>query len=88
MIEIRVIDALHKADIRLPNEPFELFGRIVPTYDGTKWAYELIRFAPGDVAQMCFPDENYDYDAMPERISWRLRQRSVRRAGDPSAGIF
>mgnify|MGYP002519808544 FL=1 len=68
MIEIREIDALHKADIRLPNEPFQLFGRIVPTYDGTKWAYELIRFAPEDVAQMCFPDENYDYDSMPDSV--------------------
>ena len=68
MIEIRVIDALHKADIRLPNEPFQLFGRIVPTYDGTEWAYELIRFAPEEVSQMCFPDENYDYDSMPDSV--------------------
>ena len=61
---IRVIDALHKEDIRLPNEQFQLFGRIVPTYDGTKWVYELIRFAPENAAQMCFPDESYDYDSM------------------------
>ena len=68
MIEIRVIDALHKADIRLPNEPFQLFGRIVPTYDGTEWAYKLLRFAPEDVSQMCFPDEDYDYDSTPDSV--------------------
>lgn len=34
LIGIRPIDAGHKADINIPNEPFLLFGRIVPTYDG------------------------------------------------------
>lgn len=42
LIEIRPIDAGHKADINIPNEPFLLFGRIVPTYDGREWH---IRFA-------------------------------------------
>ncbi len=32
MIEIRRIDAQHKEDIRLPNEPFRMFGRIVLSY--------------------------------------------------------
>lgn len=34
LIEIRPIDAGHKADINIPNVLFLLFGRIVPTYDG------------------------------------------------------
>lgn len=64
MIEIREIDARHKADINIPNEPFRMFGRIVPAYDGKAWTCSLRRFAPEDVTEMCFPDENYDYDAM------------------------
>ena len=36
MIEIRIIDAQHKADINIPNEPFPMFGRIIPSYDGKK----------------------------------------------------
>ena len=68
MIEIRSIDAQHKADIRLPNEPFPMFGRIVPAYDGAKWTYQLQRFSPENVTEMCFPDENYDYDAMTDSI--------------------
>lgn len=39
MIEIRVIDAQRSADVCLPNEPFtfKLFGKIVPSYNGTSW---------------------------------------------------
>ena len=68
MIEIRIIDAEHKADINIKNEPFEMFGKIVPAYDGTKWTYELVRFDPENVTEMCFPDENYDYDSMTDSI--------------------
>ena len=32
MIEIRKIDAAHKQDIRIPNQPFPLFGRLLPAY--------------------------------------------------------
>ena len=68
MIEIRMIDRQHKTDINIPNEPFGMFGRIVPSYDGTKWAYELLRFDTEDITEMCFPDENYDYDSMTDSI--------------------
>lgn len=64
MIEIKIIDAQRKKDINIPNEPFEMFGRIIPSYDGHKWTYTLLRFKPEDVTEMSFPDENYDFDAM------------------------
>lgn len=62
MIEIRTIDAEHKADINIPNEPFALFGRMIPSYVNQKWSYEVERF--DEPSEMRFPDENYDYDAM------------------------
>ena len=68
MITVREIDRQHKSDIWLSNEPFRLFGRIVPSYRDGKWNYELIRYAPEDVSEMCFPDEGYDYDAMPDSV--------------------
>lgn len=68
MIEIRTIDPQHKADIRLPNEPFSLFGRLLPAYQNGTWTYELLRYPPEEVTQMCFPDEDYDYDAMTDSI--------------------
>lgn len=32
MLEIKIIDAEHKQDINIPNEPFSLFGRMIPSY--------------------------------------------------------
>ena len=68
MIEIRVIDAQHSADVCLPNEPFKLFGKIVPSYNGTSWTYELRRFDPENVTEMCFPDAPYEYGSMTDSI--------------------
>ena len=59
---IRLIDREHSRDIRLPNEPFALFGRMIPSYTDEKWEYRIERFA--EVSEMCFPDEAYDYEKM------------------------
>lgn len=67
-IEIRTIDTRNKADINIPNEPFQMFGHIIPSYNGDEWTYTFLRFAPEDVTEMCFPDENYDYDAMTDSV--------------------
>lgn len=67
-MEIRLIDARHKGDINIPNELFQMFGRIVPTYDGERWTYTLFRFASEDIGEMCFPDENYNYDSMTDSM--------------------
>jgi len=66
VIEIREIDAAHKADINIPNEPFALFGRMEPSYLNGQWGHREILFDTKDVSEMCFPDENYDYEAMKE----------------------
>ena len=67
-MEIHIIDKAHEADIRLPNEPFPLFARIVPTYDGAVWRYRREDFPPEQVTEMCFPDEAYDFDAMADSV--------------------
>ncbi len=64
MIEIRIIDNEHKDDVNIPNEPFELWGRMVPSYTDEKWGYTVRRFEPKAVTEMCFPDEVYDYTEM------------------------
>ena len=61
MIGIRRIDAAHRGDINLPNQPFPLIGRLLPSYTGGRWDYAVERF---DGGEMRFPDEGYDYDAM------------------------
>ena len=70
MIRITVIDQKHRQDIRLPNEPFALTGRVVPSYVNERWSYEVRPFPPEQVGGMCFPDENYDYDEMKDSVFW------------------
>lgn len=62
--DIRIIDEKHMSDINIPNEPFLLFGRMIPSYINEQWSYSVVRFEKSDCREMCFPDENYDYKAM------------------------
>ncbi len=62
MIEIKIIDSAHQADINIPNQPFPIFGRMVPSYVDKSWSYTVERFE--QETEMCFPDECYDYDEM------------------------
>lgn len=64
MIKIKRIDESSKKDINLPNEPFSLWGKMIPTYDGNNWAYTTRAFDPSEVNEMVFPNENYDFDAL------------------------
>lgn len=66
MIQIRVIDETRKQDINLPNEPFRLFGRMIPSYTNERWSYTVQRFPPEKVTEMCFPDCPCDFDAERE----------------------
>lgn len=67
MIEIRVIDKERKQDINIPNEPFSLFGRMIPSYFNESWSYDVSYFEQEEVKKMCFPDEDYDYNSMADR---------------------
>ena len=58
MIEIKRIDESIMNDINIPNEPFTLWGKMVPTYDGNKWAYKTEKFEESKVGEMVFPEEN------------------------------
>lgn len=67
MIEIKIIDAAHKDDINIPNEPFQLIGRVIPSYSDEQWNYSVRYFNEADITDVCFPDENYNYEEMKER---------------------
>ena len=64
MPEIRIIGAEHKQDINIPSEPFLLFGRMIPSYMNGQWQYRVVHFGKDEVHEMCFPNENYDYDEL------------------------
>ncbi|WP_304229691.1 GNAT family N-acetyltransferase [Lactobacillus kitasatonis] len=57
-IVIRKIDAAHNKDARIPNQPFEIWGRMIPSIDHGKWSYEVEKNEKP--TQDCFPDERYN----------------------------
>ena len=61
-ITVRIIDFEHREDIHLPNEPFPIYGRLIPSYINEQWRYTTEIFS--DKLEMCFPDENYSYEDM------------------------
>ena len=60
MISIRRISAENAADANIPNQPFALWGRMVPSLCGGVWSYEVEEFP--EATEMCFPDESYDVE--------------------------
>ena len=64
MIEARIIDEAHRQDINIPNQPFSLWGRMVVSRQDGQWSHSVVKFAPKDIGEMRFPDENYDFAAM------------------------
>lgn len=66
MISVKTIDQKSKGDINIPNEPFPLFGLMLPSYNNGKWEHTEMLLPSENHTQMCFPDENYDYEEMSE----------------------
>lgn len=64
MITVKIIDHTHKNDINIKNEPFKLFGRMILSYTNEQWNYTIERLPKEAVTEMCFPDENYDWDML------------------------
>jgi len=58
MIEIRRITGERASDANLPNQPFTLWGRMIPSLRDGAWDYRIETFA--ERTEMCFPDFPYD----------------------------
>lgn len=61
MIEIKKITVNNKNDINLPNQPFKIQGKLIPSLNNGKWDYKIQEFAK--ISQQCFPNENYQYNS-------------------------
>lgn len=59
------ITETHAADLRLPNDTFELFGRMIVSRIEEEWQYRTVFF--DTVETMVFPDENYTYKEVNEK---------------------
>lgn len=64
MIEIRRINDDTGSDVRLKNDSFPLWGKMIPCYNSDGWSYTVEKFPVEQCSQMCFPDENYSYEEM------------------------
>ena len=64
MIEARIIDAAHQADVNIPNQPFPLWGRMVVSRQNDQWSHTVEKLPANEIGEMCFPDEDYDFDEM------------------------
>ena len=64
MAEIRIIDKYSQADINIKNEPFEIYGKMIPSLTDGNWEYKIVTYAQSDVTEMTFPDEDYDFEKM------------------------
>ena len=61
MLEVRKIDKAHAFDMDLKNEPFPVWGRMIPGLKDGIWSYEIVRSKA--VTEMTFPDETHDFEA-------------------------
>ena len=59
-IEIHTIDQSRGGDLKLKNQPFSVFGRMIVKFDGEQWSHSVEHFQRR--SEMCFPDEDYSYD--------------------------
>ncbi|GAA2964979.1 GNAT family N-acetyltransferase [Lactobacillus kefiranofaciens subsp. kefirgranum] len=60
MITIKRITENNKNDINHPNEPFQIWGKLVPSLTEGKWDYHIQKFK--HTSQQCFPNYDYQYD--------------------------
>lgn len=59
-MEYKKITAENKDDLHLPNEPFDLFGKLIVNRMNKQWSYDSELF--DEVEIMVFPEENYDFN--------------------------
>ena len=52
----------------MPNDPFAEEGKLIPIYDGSSWSYRIEKFAPAQVKDQCFPQEDYRLEEMGEKF--------------------
>ena len=63
-MKYEIIDKAHEKDINLRNEPFLQFGRMITSYVDGQWSYTVQLFSEEEKSELCFPDENYDFDKL------------------------
>lgn len=66
MLQIKQITEANQRDIRIKNEPFKLWGKMIPLYTDQTWRHQIETFPAETISEMCFPDEKYDFQQMKD----------------------
>ena len=66
VFSIEMIDNSHAEDVKIKNDPFSQYGKMVPLFDGKNWTYKTELFPAEKVEEFCFPDEDYDFEEMQQ----------------------
>ncbi|MGO4942953.1 GNAT family N-acetyltransferase [Ruoffia tabacinasalis] len=64
-MEYKLITKDEEAALNLPNEPFELYGKLVVSLNNKQWTYKEELFE--QVEEQTFPEENYIYEEIVEK---------------------
>lgn len=88
MYTIQRITEENKSDIHLLNEPFKIWGRMTPLFDGKAWSYQTKELPQEKQYEMCFPDFENNYDEMKSEWqpqgTWHWENADRRRQKDCS----
>lgn len=63
-MEYKKITVENKEDLRLPNEPFELFGKMIVNRVNNEWTHTEEQF--DEIETMVFPEEHYEFEKIQE----------------------
>jgi len=58
VIDIKQILPENNNDANISNQPFKIWGKMIPSLHNGKWDYQIVKFT--DTTEMCFPDCFYD----------------------------
>lgn len=67
MIITKIIPESRQNDINLKNEPFPIWGRLIPSLEHGKWSSHVLKFPEKQWTVMTFPNEKYHYDQTQEK---------------------
>lgn len=67
MIITKIIPAAQQNDINLKNEPFPIWGRLIPSLKHGKWSARVLKLPEKQWTVMTFPNERYHYDQTQEK---------------------
>ena len=64
-MEYKLIIKDEEAALNLPNEPFQLYGKLVVSFNNKQWTYKEELFE--QVEEQTFPEGNYIYEVIVEK---------------------